>query len=80
VEQSREDDVHNTATVATREMKLGFQEAVDHVGAQFRGIARAFCEDMKAMPEFPYPLDRLAAEHVAGMGLSVYTNVKWSFA
>ncbi|KAJ7833072.1 isoprenoid synthase domain-containing protein [Mycena leptocephala] len=80
VNQSREDDVHNMATVAMREMKLGFQEAVDHVGAQFRGIARAFCEDMKAMPEFPHPLDRLAAEYVAGMGLSVYTNVKWSFA
>jgi hypothetical protein len=79
VEQSRGDDVHNMVTVAMREMGLGVQEAVDHVGAQFRGIALAFCEDTKTLPEFPRPLDRLAAEYVAGMGLSIYTNVKWSF-
>ncbi|KAJ7792279.1 isoprenoid synthase domain-containing protein [Mycena leptocephala] len=35
VEQSRGDDVHNMVTVAMREMGLGVQEAVDHVGRNF---------------------------------------------
>lgn len=62
------------------ELSLSVQDAFDHVGTQYSQIPQTFRTDMKALPDFPAPLDRLAADYVAGMGLSVYTNVKWSFA
>ena len=67
-------------TVAMRELGLGVQGAIDHVGSQFQQVARSFLRDMQNLPEFPAPNDRLAARYIAGIGLFVYANVKWSFA
>ncbi|KAJ6490976.1 terpenoid synthase [Mycena sanguinolenta] len=80
VEQSRGDDEHNMVTVAMREKNFNVQQAVDHVGEQYQQLSRAFCEDIKNLPRFPDPVDRLAREYAAGMSLWVYTNIRWSFA
>ncbi|KAF8181436.1 beta-glucan synthesis-associated protein-domain-containing protein [Mycena galopus ATCC 62051] len=80
VEQSRGDDAHNIVTVAMKEQGLELQSAVDHVGEQYQRLAQSFCQDMRELPTFPDDVDLLAKEYADGMGLWVYTNIKWSFA
>ncbi|KAJ6545150.1 terpenoid synthase, partial [Mycena capillaripes] len=80
VEQSRGDDAHNIITVAMKEKSLNVQQAVDRVGEQYRRLSQTFCQDMRDLPIFPADIDILAKGYADGMGLWVYTNIKWSFA
>ncbi|KAJ6495953.1 isoprenoid synthase domain-containing protein [Mycena vulgaris] len=50
------DEAHNMVAVVMVEKNLTVQEAVDHIGEQYRELSRSFCEDMETLPTFPDPL------------------------
>lgn len=58
---------------------LNVQDAVDHIGEQYRQLRDRFLTDRETLPSWSEDVNRELKEYIEGLGNWVTANVEWSF-
>ncbi|KZT33902.1 terpenoid synthase [Sistotremastrum suecicum HHB10207 ss-3] len=85
IEQYRGDEAHNMSrrlymvAVIMKSHDLNVQDAVDHIGEQYRQLRDRFLTDRETLPSWSEDVNRELKEYIEGLGNWVTANVEWSF-